>query len=351
MNFPMEFPARIAGIGTYLPPTVRTNAWWPEETVARWVEERPARPPLPPELTPSMRRVLEAMSQQTLDPFQGSVERRVLQDDQSALDMEAEASRRALQAAGVDAREVGLLLVHSPMPEYLMSNSACALHATLGLPADCMTTQVDASGNSFLVQLALAERMIAGGAVRHALLVQSALGSRMIDPEKRESTMFGDGAAATVVSRAEQPGILARAHHTDGTYPRSLIASVPGKRWYDGGRIVLHAGDPASAQNAFLQTGDQALSVIGPALEQAGIQPGDVDFFAVHQGTPWLRTITMELAGLTRARYFDVFTKTAYLFGASIPFVLEGAQLRGGETVLVLGGGVGATITAMVMRW
>jgi 3-oxoacyl-[acyl-carrier-protein] synthase-3 len=215
--------------------------------------------------------------------------------------------------------------------------------------------QAEASGYSFMMQLTLAEQMIASGRARYALLVQSAAGSRLLDREDPQSPLFGDGAAAVVVGRVPHGGLLATVHRTDGAYPRALIASVAGGRWYDGGNIVLHRGDLVEARQVFLETADRAIEVVGAALRDAGHAAADVDFFAVHQGTPWLRRVTQQVTNLVRARGIDTFATTGYLFGASIPLVLELAQRRGllapDSLVVMHGGGVGSTYGAIVARW
>jgi 3-oxoacyl-[acyl-carrier-protein] synthase-3 len=177
----------------------------------------------------------------------------------------------------------------------------------------------------------------------------------LLDREDPQSPLFGDGAAAVVVGPVPRGGLLATVHRTDGTHPRALIACVRDGRWYDGGRIVLHRGDLQAARRVFLETADRAIDVVGAALGEAGAAPDEVDFFAVHQGTPWLRRVTQESLGLTRARSVDTFATTGYLFGASIPLVLETAQRRGmlaaDDLVVMHGGGVGSTYGAVVMRW
>jgi len=347
----------IAGIGTYLPEEVRTNAWWPSHIVDGWMTARRSAgpPPAPNDPTPAMRRVMEAMAAQAVDPFQGMTKRHVLADDETSIDMEVRAAERALAQAQIERDEIDLLLSHTPVPEYLLSNSACVLHAALGLSPGCMALELGAAGNSFLMQLTLAEQMIASGRSKCALIVQSSAGSRLVEAEEPQSPLFGDGAAATVLTRVDSPSLLATVHRTDSKHPRALIASVRGRRWYDDGRIILHRGDLASSRQSFLETADRALEVITPALAQVGLTAADIDLFAAHQGTPWLREVTMELAGMTRARHYDTFGSTGYLFGASVPFVLDAAhregQVQDGQLVMILGGGVGATIGAAVLRW
>jgi len=143
--------------------------------------------------------------------------------------------------------------------------------------------------------------------------------------------------------------------HTNGSHPRTLIASVPGGRWFDEGRAVLHSADPSGARQVFLKTIDFAIDVVGHALREAHLAPAEIDFFAVHQGTPWLRPVAQDMLGLANARSLDTFETTGYLFAASIPLVLETAQRRGlvarGDRVVMYGGGVGATYGAIVVRW
>jgi 3-oxoacyl-[acyl-carrier-protein] synthase-3 len=354
----------LLGVATYLPPETRYNDWWPSATVERWTRARgaPPRPdatdapgPASPAITPAMARVVAAMAEQTIDPFQGVIERRVMPGAMTSLEMEVEAATQAIGNARIDRRDIDVLLTHTAVPEYLLSNTACALHHRLELSPACFTMQAEASGHSFLMQLTLAEHMIASGRARHALLVQSAAGSRLLDREDPLSPLFGDGASAVVVGAVPRGGVLAAVHRTDGSYPRGLVASVPGGRWYDGGRIVLHSADPVAMRQIFLETADRAVEVVSAALADAGQAPSDVDFFAVHQGTPWLRRVTQEAIGLTRARGLDTFATTGYLFGASIPLVLETAQRQGqlamDDLVVMHGGGVGSTYGAIVLRW
>jgi 3-oxoacyl-[acyl-carrier-protein] synthase III len=350
----------ILGVGTFLPPVVRHNDWWPKETVARWMEQRAvaraAAGPPPAAMTPGMVRVIAAMAEQSDDPFQGAVERRVMPDDMTAADMEAAAAEDAIAAAGIDRREIDLLLVHSPIPEYLLGNTASVLHHRLRLGPECLALQVEASSYSFLAQLTLAERMIAGGKARRALLVQSCGASRILDREDPVSTLFGDGASAVVVGRVrDDRGVVESVHRVDGGYPRTLIAAVRGSTWYADGPAVLHSADPASARDVFLQTADRGKEVVGAVLAAAQQEASAVRFFAVHQGTPWLRRVAQEYVGLGHAEAVDTFASTGYLFAVSIPLGLQIAErdgkLAADDLFILFGGGTGMTYGATLMRW
>jgi len=347
----------ILGVGTYLPAVVRRNDWWSPSVVDGWLRRRSATPPaVPAPATPAQAAVLAAMAHQSEDPFQGAVERRVMPDGMTAVDMEEAASLAAIAEAGLDRREIDLLLVHTAVPEYLLSNTACVLHRRLGLPTDCIAMQTEAAAYTFLLQLTVARQMIAAGAAHRALLVQSTGASRLLDPSDPVSALFGDAATAVVVGPvAPGRGVRAAVHRADGRFPRTLIASVRDGRWYDDGRVVLHSADPGQARQVFLETVDRGKEVIAAVLAEAGVDAAAVDFFAVHQGTPWLRRITQEQTGLEAARTVDTFAATGYLFSASIPLCLAtaaGDRLLGADDLVVLfGGGTGQTYGATVLRW
>ena len=162
-------------------------------------------------------------------------------------------------------------------------------------------------------------------------------------------------ATAVVVGTVPAPfGLLASTHRTDGRHPNTLIASVRGGRWFDEGRAVLHMADPVGMGDILLRTVDVSKESIDGALSLAGLQPADVDVFAMHQGMPWLRQLVQDQSGLSRARAVDTFGATAHLFGAFVPSTLFAAErdgiLNSGDLVVIAGGGNGMTYGAAVMR-
>ena len=348
----------ILGIGMYLPEEIRRNDWWPESVVAGWMAKRPAGPPPSPSgpVSAGAALVMKAMAEQAVDPFQGAVERHVMPPDMSVFDMEERAARMAIERSGIDPQQIGLLMTHTVVPEYLLGNPACILHQRLGLAKECFTTDTGAATYAFMMQLTLAETMLASGRARYALLVQSCGASRLLDAEDPVSPLFGDGATAVVVGPvANELGVLSSVHYTDSRYPRTLIASVRGGTWYDEGRAVLHVADPVQLRDVFLGTADVCKESIEAALAKSGHAAKDVDFFCIHQGTPWLRRIVQDHAGLGGARSVETFALTGYLFAAVLPaglFVAErDGLLRQNALVVLAGGGPGQTYGAAVLRW
>ncbi|MCP4449766.1 MAG: hypothetical protein GY811_31210 [Myxococcales bacterium] len=356
-----QVAAGIWGVGTYLPPTVRTNDWWPKEVANAWLEKDakivPEKSRTRPEpKTEGQRRVLEAMAKYRDDPFYGAVERRVLDEDKSASDMEIKAAAAALADADVDPASIDLVLGFSIVPDYQTSPNACLLHKTLGLPRSCLALATDSSCNSFLHQLSLAESMILSGRAKFVLLFQSNLLRRLIAEDWPASAWFGDAATAIVVGPvSEGHGVLAMSHRVDGTTHDALVASVPGRRWYEEGRVLWHPRDPKPARELILQVADHGNEVVTEALENAEISKADISFYSSHQATPWFRPVTQDFIGLTNARYADTFDFAGHVSSCNIPLALHAGKqegtLKDGDVVATYSGGSGVTWSSVVMRW
>lgn len=350
----MATPIGILGLGMDLPPDIRRNDFWDPSVLASSPQSRMQMPSAA--LTPGMAAVVTAMKQLARDPTQGTVERRVLADDVSIVELEERAARMAIERAGASLEHIDLLLTHRVPTEYQLSNPACELHERLGLPRRCFSLQTEGAQHSFLLQLSIAQAMIAAGQAHTALLVQSSGISRLLDYGDALSLAFGDGATAVVIGRVgNDRGILSSTHYTDGANPHTLVASVPGRPWYADGRSILHLADMPGTANMLLRTVDVSKTSIEEALLLAGLRADQVDVFAMHQGMPWLRKLVQEQTGLSRARPIDTFSKTGHLFGAFVPSTLVAAErdglLNDGDVVVIAGGGSGMTYGASVLRW
>lgn len=355
----MTFGIGILGLGMCLPEERRSNDWWPVRVVDQWRVNAARQARVGEQLSPKTlgeATVLQCMGEHSQDPFQGAVERRIIGRDQVAADMEIAAALEAMSNARVDASGIDVVLTYSPVPEVLGTNQACTVHEALGFPASCFTLSVDGSCNSFLQQLEIAWGLIESGRARRALLVQSCVASRLMPYEEPFSAWFGDGAAAVVLgSVSPQRGLVNISHLTDGSLQNSLVATVPGARWYESGRVVMHTLNPLRAHRLFLESADTAKETIDSALERANLSPADVQFFACHQGTAWIRKAIQSYAGLAHATTLDTFPWAGSLSAANIPLVLYTAaaegMLREGDLTVMYSGGSGITSSAAVVRW
>jgi len=353
--------AGIWGIGTYLPPIVRRNDYWTEDVIQEWRARQQRNLTRNAgaddgQLDHGAMTIVKHMMRFKNDPFEGVVERRVMPEDMRSSDMEIAAARDALERAGVAPSEVDMLLVQTTTPDWLHVPTACRVHDELKLPWKCHTLQTDGMCVAFLQQLIMADAMIRTGQVRIALIIQTCAMSRFLRREDQFSAWFGDGTTAVVVGPvAEGKGLLGVAHATDGHVYGGVVTGIPGKRWYDEGKVIVYLDSPRGAREQFLTIGDTAKPLMDTALEKAGAAREDVAYFACHQASAWLPPAAQELTGLVNARRIDTFPYVSSLSGANVPFVMhEGAReglLGDGDLVGMYSGAAGMTASAAIFRW
>jgi 3-oxoacyl-[acyl-carrier-protein] synthase-3 len=202
----------------------------------------------------------------------------------------------------------------------------------------------------------LAESMIRGGAFRLGLIVQSSAMSRHLRAEDPFSPWFGDAATAAVVGPvAPGRGVLAHAHGTDGRVHGGLVMGVPGRQWYDDGRVVVHIADRDKVNAMFLSMAEEVEVLVDRAIDEAGVRRDQIGFFAAHQGTAWIGAAFQRHLGVPQAARVDTFPWAASVAGCNLPLVLATGESEGrlgaGDLVLGFSGAVGQTVGALVMRW
>ena len=308
--------SRIAGTGSYLPPRVMTNAEFAArlDTSDAWIRERT-----------------------------GIVQRHIAEKSQSSSDLALQASARALEASGLTASQVDLIIVATSTPDYIFPSTACLLQAKLGVKG-CPAFDVQAVCSGFVYGMATADALIRSGQYKSALVVGAEVFSRILDWDDRGTcVLFGDGAGAVVLTAAPQPGIHASVLHADGSQVDLL--SVPGN--VCGGAIV---GSP------FLQMNGQgvfkfAVRVLEEAAREtvaaAGMQLGDIDWLIPHQANVRILEATARRLGLPPEKLVVTVDQHGNTSAASIPLALDefvrAGKIRPGHRVLMEGVGGGFT--------
>lgn len=351
----------ILGIGTYLPPHVRTNDWWSRDTIAEWGDRVAARvtradAAAPEALGDGARMTLQAMQQYAGDPFRGAVQRRIMPDTMTTHDMESLAIQDALARAGVRADQIDVLLTQTPVPEQQLPNTACVTHRLAGLPRHCMTLRTEAACNALAMHTAIARGMIASGQARYVLSVHSSAMTRILRPSEPDSAWWGDGAAAVVLGPvSEGRGVRSMVHNTDGSGSEAIAVGVPGKRWFDDGKTTLYCPNREHTRAMLVDLADHARDAIHDAIAAAGATREQVDFYASHQGTAWLTEVTARHAGISHANTVVTFPVFGNMNSANLPMILAIAeregQLRDDHLVVTFAGGAGQTWSSMCLRW
>jgi 3-oxoacyl-[acyl-carrier-protein] synthase-3 len=315
--------ARIAGTGSYLPTKVLTNRdlEGSVETSDEWIFSRT-----------------------------GIRERHIAADNECASDLALIASQRALEAAGVTADALDLIIVATTTPDMVFPSTACILQAKLGAK-NCPAFDVQAVCSGFVYALTTADHFMRSGQYRNVLVVGAEVYSRILDWEDRTTcVLFGDGAGAVVLQRGDAPGILSTHLHADGSH--AGILSVPGS--VSGGKV---SGRPLLQMegNAVFKF---AVRVLGEVAEEAlaanHLTKSDIDWLIPHQANIRIIQATAKKLGLPMDKVITTVDKHANTSAASIPLALDLAvrdgRIRAEHNVLLEGVGGGFTWGAVLVK-
>ncbi|MBA3997885.1 MAG: 3-oxoacyl-ACP synthase [Candidatus Accumulibacter sp.] len=317
--------ARIAGVGSYLPGQAVSN----DDLVLRGIET----------------------SDEWIVSRTGIKARHLAEPGQTSSDLALEASRRALDMAGVDVADIDLIIVATSTPDFIFPSTACLLQGKLGnRGATAFDVQAVCSG--FVYALTIAEKFIRSGSNKKALVVGAEVFSRILDWNDRGTcVLFGDGAGAVVLEASDRPGILASALHADGAHHG--ILSVPGN--VCGGQVT---GDP------FLRMDGQAVfkfavrvlaDVARECCAAADVLPADVDWLIPHQANIRIIEATAKKMGLGMDKVIVTVDRHGNTSAASVPLALDAAvrdgRLQRGQKVMLEGVGGGFTWGAVLLEF
>jgi len=320
--------ARIAGTGSYLPEKVVTNADLAElvDTSDEWIAART-----------------------------GIRERHVAAEGETTCDLAFHAATRALEAAGVAASELDLIIVGTTTPDLIFPSTACLLQHRLGV-AGCPAFDVNAACSGFIYGLTVADKFIRSGAARTALVVGAETLTRMLDWSDRGTcVLFGDGAGAVVLKADDETGILSTHLHADGGKKELLwnpvgvsVGFKPGE--HNAGVKVLMTG------NEVFKHAVKALdSVVEEALEANGLDRHDVDWLIPHQANLRIIEATAKRLDMPMERVIVTVDRHGNTSSGSVPLALDEAVRSGkverGQLLLLEAFGGGFTWGSALLRY
>ena len=316
--------SRIVGTGGYLPEKVLTNHDLERmvDTSDEWIRSRT-----------------------------GITQRHIAADHEMASDLALHASRKAMEAAGIKAEEIDLIIVATTTPDMIFPSTACILQDKLGA-GNCPAFDVQAVCSGFVYALATADMFIRAGRCRNALVVGTEVYSRILDWSDRSTcVLFGDGAGAVVLSQSDQPGILSSHLHADGKH--SKILAVPGSICdgkVQGKPFLIMEG------NTVFKFAVKVLEeVVHEALAENNLQASDIDWLIPHQANIRIIQSTAKKLGIPMEKVVVTVDRHGNTSAASIPLALDTAirdgRIKSGQHVLMEGVGGGFTWGAVLLRW
>lgn len=262
----------------------------------------------------------------------------------------ADAARKALDAAGVDAASIDLIVLATATPDQTFPASATKVQALLGID-DCVAFDVAAVCSGFLYALSVADAMIRIGTARRAIVIGAETMSRLIDWEDRTTcVLFGDGAGAVVLEgQSGDAGILATKLHADGRHNELLYVDGGPSTTGTVGHIRMKGSE------VFRHAVVNLATVMTEILAETGLAAQDVDWVVPHQANARILDATARKLGLTPEQVVVTVDQHANTSAASVPLALDTAvrdgRIQRGQILILEAMGGGFTWGAAAIRY
>lgn len=314
---------KILGTGSYLPEQVRTNADLEKmvDTSDEWIITRT-----------------------------GIRERRIASPDETVTSMGHIAAEKALEMAGIDRNEIGLIIVATTSASNAFPSAATEIQNSLGI-ADAPSFDVAAACAGFTFALSIADQYIKNGAVQYALVVGSDTLSRTLDPDDRGTIIiFGDGAGAVVLGAAEQPGIISTHLHSDGKY--GSLLTLPNINRVDPTQstyLTMHGND------VFKIAVRELANIVEETLTSNNIDKSELDWLVPHQANLRIITATAKKLNMSMDKVVVTLDRHGNTSAASVPAALDEAvrdgRIKRGQLILLEAFGGGFTWGSALIRF
>ena len=283
----------------------------------------------------------------------GIRQRYIADDSETTSTLATAAARNALEAAGLDAQEIGLIVLATATPDHTFPATATQVQAALGCGGG-VAFDVQAVCSGFLYALATADSLLRTGMATKALVIGSETFSRILDWDDRTTcVLFGDGAGAVVLEAqdvaADGPGILASRLHADGQHKDMLYVDGGPSTTGTVGKLRM------KGREVFRHAVVNLASVLKEVLEESGTSAADIDWVVPHQANARILDATARKLDLPAEKVVVTVDRHANTSAASVPLALDTAmrdgRIKPGDLVMfeAMGGGFtwGASLARM----
>jgi len=271
-------------------------------------------------------------------------------EGETTASLATDAALKALASAGIDATDIGLIVLATATPDQTFPSSATKVQAALGI-ADCIAFDVHAVCTGFLYALSVADSMLRGGNATKALVIGAETFSRILDWEDRGTcVLFGDGAGAIVLGAEETDGgILATRLHADGRHNDLLFVDGGPSTTGTVGKLRM------KGREVFRHAVVNLADVMNEVLEAAGLTSADVDWVVPHQANKRILDATAKKLGLPAEKVVVTVSEHANTSAASVPLAFDTAirdgRIKRGDVVILEAMGGGFTWGAAALRY
>lgn len=311
---------------------------------------------------------LRDWSAQKIESKTGIRCRHVARVGECASDLAFHAAQKLLESASCPRREIDFLLFCTQSPDYFLPTTACLLQARLGLQQSSGALDFNLGCSGFVYGLGLAKGLIESGQARNILLLTADTYSKFIHPHDRSvRTLFGDGAAATLVSSVDSVENLLGpfVYGTDGRGAENLIVPAGGLRkpTVSDAEVILDKDGNGRTVNNLHMNGPEIFNftlrivpkVVADLLRAADKKIEDIDLFVFHQANEYMLNHLRKKIGIPPEKFLISMRDCGNTVSCTIPIALQMAEIEGrlrpGALLMLVGFGVGYSWAATLARW
>ncbi len=290
------------------------------------------------------------------------ISKRHVSDGEPTWYMAAKAAEQALEASGVSADEIDLIILSSTTEDFYLPSGACMVQREIGATG-CMAIDINCACSGFVYALDMARRYLAFDDVKKVLVIAGESLSKIIDYEDRSTCiLFGDGAGACIVEASDS--LYASFHGADGNGAKFLVA----RHMYEVPEIIKGSqtfddGLPNNNKRYIIQDGKEVYKFATSTLpmaaekaaERAGISIEDIDFFVPHQANIRIIETAAKKLKVSMDKFIVNISEYANTSSASIPLAFDEAvrdgRIKRGDKICFVGFGAGLTYGAVVFEY
>ncbi|MES2932538.1 MAG: beta-ketoacyl-ACP synthase III [Pseudomonadota bacterium] len=327
----MTIYSKIIGTGSFLPPNRVTNLELTALLAAKGIET----------------------SDEWIVSRSGISARHYVAPEVQSSDLAVEASRRALEMAGVTGNQIDLIIVATSTPDFLggFPSTACVVQRKLGISNGCAAVDVQAVCSGFVYAVSIADSFIKSSTHKNILVIGTEVFSKILNFEDRTTcVLFGDGAGAVVMTASSEPGVLATKLHADGSFADILYLNGT----LNGGAVDGAAFLYMDGQAVFKLAVSVLEKVASEALLIAGMHASEIDWLIPHQANIRIMQSTAKKLGLPMKKMVVTVDQHGNTSAASIPLALDKAmrdgRIKPGQNIMMEGVGGGFTWGAVLAR-
>lgn len=311
--------------------------------------------------------IVEQFPEWTVDKIEkkiGIKERHITVDGETASDLAIWAAEKLFAANGFDRSTVDYLIFVTQSPDYHLPTTACLIQTRLGLSKHITAIDVNLGCSGFVTGLSLAKAIIVSGQAKNVLLLTAETYSKyMHERDKSNRTIFGDGAAATLVSTEGFAEVGEFVIGTDGEGAENLIVKTGGARHPQPMNDLKFDdfGNPFSSDNLFMDgpailnySLDSIPQLVKDVLEKNRLEMADINLHVYHQANIFLANLERRKLKIPQERYYCNIEHVGNTVSSTIPIALclalRDGTIKDGFNILSVAQGLGYTWGGFVLK-